>query len=81
MTKQDEKKYDDSIKELELIIGKMQGGAMSMTEYIEQARRAKQLLEECKAHLNAIDEDISGIFDDNAKNSTSTLDAVDGISD
>lgn len=65
MTKADEKKYEQNMVELNSIIQKMQDGALSMTDYVSHARRAKELLESCKGFLSGLDGEISSIFTEN----------------
>lgn len=62
MSTKDEKKYDEAMAELKEILQAMQQqGAMSMTEYAEKARRAKELIGFCKKFLDVMDEKLQEI--------------------
>jgi exodeoxyribonuclease VII small subunit len=61
MTKK-EMKYSEAMKEVELILEKMEKGEMDVDELTDSVRRASELIKFCQKRLRATEEEIEGIF-------------------
>ena len=61
MTKK-EMKFSEAMKEVELILGKMERGEMDIDELTESVRRASELIKFCQKRLKATEEEIESIF-------------------
>lgn len=61
MTKK-EMKFSEAMKEVELILGKMERGEMDIDELSESVRKASELIKFCQKKLKATEEEIESIF-------------------
>lgn len=61
MTKK-EMKFSEAMKEVELILGKMERGEMDIDELTDSVRRASGLIKFCQKRLKATEEEIDSIF-------------------
>jgi exodeoxyribonuclease VII small subunit len=66
MTKE-EIKFSEAMKEVELILGKMERGEMEIDELTESVRRASELIKICQKRLKATEEEIESIFKEDQK--------------
>ncbi len=61
MTKK-EMKFSEALKEVDLILGKMERGEMDIDELSDSVRRASELIKFCQKRLKATEEEIESIF-------------------
>lgn len=65
--KQDEKKYEEAVRELEEIARKMEGDELDIDQLSTHLKRAKQLVSLCRAKLTKTDEEIQKLLDEEKK--------------
>lgn len=51
-------KYEEALKELELIVSRMENNEVSIDEMTAQLKRAQQLIKLCRDRLTKTDEEI-----------------------
>lgn len=56
--------YSEAIKELELIVGEIEEGEITIDTLSEKVKRASELIRICKEKLTATEEDVSKILED-----------------
>ena len=57
-------KYEDSLRQLDDIVRKMENNEFYIDQLSEQLKKAKKLISQCKDKLQKTDEDIQKILDD-----------------
>lgn len=57
-------KYEEALKELDVIVQKMERNEYGIDELTVQLKKAKELIRECKDKLTKTDEDIKKILED-----------------
>lgn len=67
-----EKKFTDTIKEINTITNKMKDPSSSIEDAIEDFKTAKKLIEEAEAQLKKIEDEVYMVLEDN--NSTKKID-------
>ena len=55
-------KYEQAVRELEEIVGKMENDELDIDQLSEQLKRAKQLVKLCKDKLTKTDEEIKKLL-------------------
>lgn len=65
MAKEKEVKFEDKIKELELIINELESGEIDLDSSIEKYTRAMKLVSECDDKLKSIEEQVNKIVNEN----------------
>ena len=58
------KKYEDAVRELEQIVNRMENDELDIDSMGEQLKRAQQLIKLCKDKLTKTDEEIKKILAD-----------------
>lgn len=56
--------YSEAMKELELIVGEIEEGEITIDTLSEKVKRASELIRICKEKLTATEEDVSKILED-----------------
>ena len=56
--------YTEAMKELELIVGEIEEGEITIDTLSEKVKRASELIRICKEKLTATEEDVSKILED-----------------
>ena len=57
-------KYEDSLRQLDDIVRKMENNEFDIDQLSEQLKKAKKLISQCKDKLQKTDEEIQKILDD-----------------
>ena len=57
-----ELKYEDAMKELELIVSGIEGDDISIDELSEKVKRATELIKICKTKLYKTEEDVNKVL-------------------
>ncbi|HNQ82065.1 MAG TPA: exodeoxyribonuclease VII small subunit [Bacteroidales bacterium] len=55
--------YTEAMKELELIVGEIEEGEITIDSLSEKVKRASELIRICKEKLTATEEDVSKILE------------------
>ena len=58
-------KYEEAMRELEIIVRKMENDELDIDTLTEQLKRAQQLIKLCKDKLTKTDEEIKKILESN----------------
>lgn len=58
-----EQTYETAMEELQSIITELQGEAVSIDDLSTKAKRAAQLIKECREKLRHTDQELKGLFD------------------
>jgi exodeoxyribonuclease VII small subunit len=56
--------YDDAVQEIELILGKIEGGDLGVDELAEKVNRVTTLLKICRDRLHKTEEQIGRILEE-----------------
>lgn len=56
--------YTEAMKELELIVGEIEEGEITIDSLSEKVKRASELIRICKEKLTATEEDVSKILEE-----------------
>jgi exodeoxyribonuclease VII small subunit len=56
--------YDDAVQEIELILGKIEGGDLGVDELAEKVDRVTKLLKICRDRLHKTEEQIGRILEE-----------------
>lgn len=67
MSKKEEVKFEDKIKELESIINELESGEIDLESSIEKYTKAMKLVHECDEKLKNIEEQVNKIVKDNGE--------------
>lgn len=65
MAKEKEVKFEDKIKELELIINELESGDIDLDLSIEKYTKAMKLVNECDERLKSIEEQVNKMVNEN----------------
>lgn len=65
MAKEKEVKFENKIKELEIIINELESGEIDLDSSIEKYTRAMKLVSECDEKLKSIEEQVNKIVNEN----------------
>ena len=55
-------KYEEAIKKLEEIVGKMENGELDIDQMADQLKEAQKLIELCKNRLEKVDAEVKKIL-------------------
>lgn len=67
MTKKDEIKFEDKIKELETIINDLESGEIDLDSSIEKYTYAMKLVKECDKKLKTVEDQVNKILNENGE--------------
>lgn len=70
-----EKKFEDKIKELELIINELESGNIDLEDSIKKYTKAMKLVKECDEKLKSIEEQVNKIVLENGELATFEMDS------
>ena len=56
--------YEESLKELEAILAKIESGEIGIDEISEMVKRARFLIDKCQDKLRGIEKDLEKTFDE-----------------
>ncbi|HEY9542116.1 exodeoxyribonuclease VII small subunit [Prevotella sp.] len=63
----EEIKYEDAVKQLELIVDQMENNELDIDEMADRLKKAQKLLKLCKDRLTKADQEIKKILDGGPK--------------
>ena len=67
MAEKKEKSFEDSVRELETIVGELESGELDLDKSIEKYTEAMKLIALCEKKLNSASETINKLVDENGK--------------
>ncbi len=67
MAEKKEKSFEDSVRQLETIVGELESGELDLDKSIEKYTEAMKLIEFCEKKLNSASETINKLVDENGK--------------
>lgn len=67
MSEKKEKTFEDSVRELETIIGELESGELDLDKSIKKFTEAMKLIDFCEKKLNSATETINKLVDENGK--------------
>ena len=67
MAEKKEKSFEDSVRELETIVGELESGELDLDKSITKYTEAMKLIEFCEKKLNTATETINKLVDENGK--------------
>ena len=67
MSEKKEKTFEESVKELETIVGELESGELDLDKSITKYTEAMKLIEFCEKKLNTATETINKIVEENGK--------------
>lgn len=67
MSEKKEKTFEESVKELELIINSLESGELNLDKSIEKYSEAMKLIEFCEKKLNAATKTVNKLVEANGK--------------
>ena len=67
MSKKEDVKFEDKIKELEGIINELESGEIDLESSIEKYTKAMKLVHECDDKLKSIEEQVNKIVNENGE--------------
>jgi len=67
MSKKEDVKFEDKIKELEGIINELESGEIDLESSIEKYTKAMKLVKECDEKLKSIEEQVNKIINENGE--------------
>ena len=65
--KEEEKTFEDSVRELETIVAELESGELDLDKSISKYTQAMKLIEFCEKKLNSATETINKLVDENGK--------------
>jgi exodeoxyribonuclease VII small subunit len=63
----DAPRYEDALAELERLVGAMEGGQLPLDALLDNYRRGAQLLDVCRARLQAVEQQVKVLEDGQLK--------------
>ena len=63
----DAPRYEDALAELERLVGAMEGSQLPLDALLDNYRRGAQLLDVCRARLQAVEQQVQVLEDDQLK--------------
>ncbi len=63
----DAPRYEDALAELERLVGAMEGGQLPLDALLDNYRRGAQLLDLCRARLQAVEQQVKVLEDGQLK--------------
>lgn len=67
MSEKKEKTFEESVKELELIVNSLESGELNLDKSIEKYSEAMKLIEFCEKKLNAATKTVNKLVESNGK--------------
>lgn len=67
MSEKKEKTFEESVKELELIVNSLESGELNLDKSIEKYSEAMKLIEFCEKKLNAATKTVNKLVETNGK--------------
>lgn len=65
--KEEEKTFEDSVRELETIVAELESGELDLDKSISKYTQAMKLIDFCEKKLNSATETINKLVDENGK--------------
>lgn len=59
-------KYEEAIKNLEIIVTKLESGQLGIDELTDKVKEARELIEFCRAKLYKTEKEVNELFEDKA---------------